>query len=458
MLAGLAHFGTLRVRDATDMAGLYEPTREQLANFDAIGMTVRFGDARVQLVALNPGFPAIDELRRLILAVEPEPPGQPRLVVPRDLVVRGREIGPHGPRDLFGSWRQTAAILTIAAGGGVIALEELQGRLRSAGCKPFDVREALRRLEARGLVETEAMRVRLHPDFSATAELVAFTRAFLTAMPDYRLGVNHVEAPLHKDVGRYAYGGGDGLPELFGRPVRYRVFVTLAVHGPMRRQDVITIAQSSYCAFERLVHDGWLRSNAHARGNLSRRAVTIANVPARDAFLALLRRMAERWPAPDAATRMDGVPDMDPGPPTGIAPSAFFGTPARGDALLTLAAMGKADVSMLARAVPAHDRQELSRALRMFEVFGIVRACNLDSRRGGFEMDPTWIAAGELRALLDALLEADKRYRGRAGTAVPQMPWRRLRMHEKALKRQRNAGAGRDETTSSTTRRTSGTT
>jgi hypothetical protein len=55
--------------------------------------------------------------------------------------------------------------------------------------------ETLRRLEDRGLVATEAMRVRLHPDFSAIAELVAFTRDFLTAMPDYRLGTNQkVEA------------------------------------------------------------------------------------------------------------------------------------------------------------------------------------------------------------------------------------------------------------------------
>jgi hypothetical protein len=101
MLAGLAHFGPLRVRDATDMAGLYEPTREQLAN-DAIDMTVRFGDARVQLVALNLGFPAIDELRRLILAVEPEPPGQSRLIVPGDLVVPGREIEPTDPATYSG--------------------------------------------------------------------------------------------------------------------------------------------------------------------------------------------------------------------------------------------------------------------------------------------------------------------------------------------------------------------
>jgi hypothetical protein len=126
-----------------------------------------------------------------------------------------------------------------------------------------------------------------------------------------------------------------------------------------------------------------------------------------------------------------------------INPSAYFGTPARGNALLTLAAMGKADVSMLARAVSSHDRQELSRALRMFEAFGIVRRCDLDSRQGGgFELDPTWIAAAELRTLLDVLLLMDRRYHGRAGTAEAQMPWLRRRMHEKAVKRQRKVTVG----------------
>jgi len=134
------------------MAGLHEPRRAQLANFEHIGATVRFGNDRVQVIAFNPAFPGLDELRRLILAVEPTRPPEPRLPLPRDLVVPAREVDAHGPRDLFGPWRQTAVLLTVAVCGGEIGLKELQGRLRTIGCAPPDAQDVLRRLKQRGLL------------------------------------------------------------------------------------------------------------------------------------------------------------------------------------------------------------------------------------------------------------------------------------------------------------------
>lgn len=458
ILAGLAHYGPLRLRDATEMAHMREPSREQLGNFDRIGATVRFGNDRVQVIAFNRTFPGLQELRRLILAVEPTRPPEPRLPLPRDLAVPACEVHAHGPRDLFGPWRQTAALLTVAVCGGEIGLNELQGRLRTIGCAPPDALDVLRKLEERGLISVAGDRVGFAASFRACGELVTFARAFVEHMPTYRLAIHQKSTqPLHQDRGRYSYGGGAGLPEIFGRPVRYRAFVTLAVHGPMRRQDLVSIAHVGDGAFDRLVRDGWLYRAPYVRGNLSRTGVTIGNIPGRENFLALLRRMAERWPAPDARSGIEVGADVGPGPAVRISPSAYFGTPARGHTLLTLAAMGKADVSMLARAVSSHDRQELSRALRMFAAYGIVRTCELDGRgKGGFELDPTWVAATELRGLLDALLRTDQRYHGRASAAEEQMPQRRFRMREKAVKRRRNASPAK-ATVSRTRRRTSDT-
>jgi hypothetical protein len=58
------------------------------------------------------------------------------------------------------------------------------------------------------------------------------------------------------------------------------------------------------------------------------------------------------------------------------------------------------------------------------------------------ELDPTWFAAVELRALLEALIPIDGRYEGRAGSAVGQMADHRRKMRENARKRRAKAKAG----------------
>jgi hypothetical protein len=111
--------------------------------------------------------------------------------------------------------------------------------------------------------------------------------------------------------------------------------------------------------------------------------------------------------------------------------------------LLTLAAMGQADISMLERAIHVHDMQEIARAAETFDSYGILRRCRLDGRnRAGFELNPEWVAAAELRALLDALLNLEQRYRSRAAGAEAAMPPRRLKRKVNAQRRERRPGRG----------------
>lgn len=266
---------------------------------------------------------------------------------------------------------------------------------------------------------------------------MTFVRAFVTAVPQYRLEVTTVpEKARLRPGGNYGYRGtGEGTPPLFGQPGRYRVLAALAIHGTLSRAEVLSAAKATPTTLDTLVKTGWVRSKRAARANVARVALTIGNVAGREHLVPLLKCMAERWP-PIAIPAAKDQPH-DPGPPAHIPLDRYFGSHTRSEVLLTVAAMGQADIQMVHRAIHQHDRHEVVRALGTYEAFGILRHCRLDGRdHAGFELNSDWFAAAELRALLEALLEHDGRYRARARGALAVMPPLRQKRKTNAQKRE----------------------
>jgi hypothetical protein len=434
MLAGLAWHGPLRQRDCTNLTGFREPSTAQLDQFVASGLVVKFGDNRARMMALNPNFPALHELRALVRAVEPQPP-EPTLPLSRDLVVPRHDVTVEAYRELFGPWRQTAILLIVASSGGEVARGELEQRMLRIGTKKFETGEALEILRKRRLVVGTARHVRVAPTFAAAGALVAFARAFTTAVPSYRLEIPTVtEQPQLPEGSNYGYRGeGIGIAPLFGRPGRYRVLAALAIYGSLGRSELMAASVASPNTIDRLVAKKWIYSQRSSRANVARVALQIANVPARNQLLPLLKRMAERWPPRPIIGNDERV--RDPGPPVKVPMDGYFGSPVLSETLLTTAAMGRADIQMVHRSVHRHDRHEIVRALETFDAFGIMRRCRLDGRDdGGYELNPDWFAAAELQALLDALLDVYPRYRSRARGAEAIMPPRRLKRKLNATK------------------------
>jgi len=444
MLAGLAHHGPMRLRDMTNLAGGHEPQPTQLQHFVASGLVVRFGTERTTMMALNPAFPAVEELVALIRDVEPEPP-HPRLPLLRDFVVPSPVVNPEEHRELFGPWRQTAILLTIANAGGAMTTTTLNGAMKSIRSRVLETRKTLKALVERRLVVVEGEMVRLHPKFAAAKALVRFSKAFCKAMSAYALrpAPSEPKPPatrLPPEAGQrrsYFNPAPVGPPPIVGRPPRYRVLAVLAVHGTVGMTDALKAANVGNPVAQKLIADGFVATVVNARTNVSRRAIAIApGLVGRDEFIALLRRVEQRWPVP-RTTALSGLAASNR-TKVGILGQAYFGSPSRSEVLLTIAAIGTADLAMLRRAIPNHDIQEISRAVRTWEAYGIVRQVPFEGRpQGGFELNPDWFAATEMRSLLDALLSAEPRYAGRAAGAEGVMPAQRRKRKENAARRTR---------------------
>jgi hypothetical protein len=193
---------------------------------------------------------------------------------------------------------------------------------------------------------------------------------------------------------------------------RLKIFVTLAMVGPMNPMALSQASLTTNALQKTLVEAGWLSKTSHEIGNRSKIAIGLSpSIPGYKAFIGLLRKLNERWPTDPKAIGLQNV-TLPPGEPAKI--ETFFGRGARSEVMLTLAAMKMADATMLQDAIPSFDVQEIHRALRTFVTYGIVRQTRFDGNRPGFELDPTWFAAAELRRLLNALLRLDERYLGRA--------------------------------------------
>ncbi|MDP9105426.1 MAG: hypothetical protein M3N49_05790, partial [Candidatus Eremiobacteraeota bacterium] len=396
----------------TNLTGGDEPKPEQLLGFEESGLIVRFGTPRVVMMALNPAFPAVAELRKLIRAVEPKRPTKPTLPSPADLVVPNVDVDPDGPREMFGPWRQTAILLTIGNAGGEIPLKVLYGAMSTIRAKPFETRKSLDALAERGLTNIVGQRVRFHPKFSGQNALVAFARRFCRLLPQYALRtaerIERPQAPIREpgDSQRRHFFNvpAVGAPPIVGSEPRYRILAVLAVNGPLSVTDTVKAADVTDKALSHVVDDGFVSTGEYAKSNIARQAVAIASgITGRAELIALLRRIEEHWPVPRVkALHAAQTPNQKK---TIVWAKDYFGSPVRSQVLMTIAAMGCADISMLRRAIPDFEFQEIARAARTWEAYGIVRTGPLDGRRArGFELNPDWYAAAELRALLDVLM------------------------------------------------------
>ena len=463
MLAAFAHHGAMRIGDVLKLSCKHDMLVAEWEVFEASGLIVRFGTSRERLCDLNPAFPAAIKLKALILALEGVHPQEPRLKV-ADLETPGRVVEEHGPREIFGPWFQTAIILTVAASGGSIPKDLLYASLRSVQSKAGRTTNALSALQRRIIIDLADDIVRIHPAFPAAAELVAFAKEFVSLRPSFDLRGSYrvsetkkcnnkpseADAPAQPkrrhskrydwprlEAGYEARPGGirialDGTPLLFGTVARYRVLATLAVNGSVPLPDLLRETQVRSGTYASLVADGWLGRQAHAGGQRSRQSVSLAaDLLARDLLIALLKRMSMNWPV---AT----LPVLDHSPaanPKTVKLNRTFGSIVRSETLLTLKAFGHADGSMMQRALPRHDRQEIARALRMFESFGIVCQSGSEGNARQFSLDATWPAAAELDSYLKALLNNDGRYEARIRGAETLMTPLRLKMRRNAERR-----------------------
>ena len=436
----------MRRRDVTNLTGGDEPKTEQLLGFEKSGMVVRFGTPRVVMMALNPAVPAVAELRKLIRAVEPKKPTKPALPLPADLVIPNVDIDPDGPREMFGPWRQTAILLTIGNASGEISLKTLYASMQSIRAKPFETRATLGILGERGLTVVTKTKARINPKFIARDAFVKFAKRFCEAMPAYALRpaeiIERPHAPRRgpRDSQRRHFFNvpAAGAPPIVGREPRYRFLAVLAVNSALSMTDALKAANVGPGTMRKLAADGFISTGPYAKSNLARRAVGIAkDLTGRHEFIALLRRVEEHWRVPRIEALADAkMPDHKK---TIVRARDYFGSPVRSEVLMTIAAMGCADISMLRRAIPDFEFQEIARAARTWEAYGIVRTGPLDGRQArGFELNPGWYAATELRDLLDVLMNAEPRYRGRAAGAEGVMPAGRRKRRENARKRERS--------------------
>ena len=454
ILAALAHHGTLRIGDVLSFTGKNDMSLDEWEPFERSGLIVRFGTSRERLCSLNPSYPALKQLISLIRAIENTPSQVPRLKV-SDSELPACLFEEHYSRDVFGPWFQTISILTVAAAGGEVQLVALQAALRAAGSKAGRTSLALAALQRRILIDVDGDIVRIHPKFPARAELIAFAVEFVSLCPsfnfqfDLRRSKNDEDRKLptkpkrrhpqrydwqnQEDLGEDRPQGirlaTDGTPLLFGTVARYRVFATLAINGIVRVPDLIAATDAGRNTLQAFLSDGWLGQKAHVDGNRSRRVIGLASgILGRDLLIALLKKMSTVWP-------VKTLQSLELDPPENrktVKLSRTFGSVAHSETLLTLKAFGHADVEMITRALPRHDNQEISRSLRMFESFGIVRQSGAEGSARQFSLDSSWLAAAELDSYLTGLLKSDGRYDARVRGAETIMKPRRLKMRREA--------------------------
>jgi hypothetical protein len=216
---------------------------------------------------------------------------------------------------------------------------------------------------------------------------------------------------------------------------------TLAISGPVAVVDLLKSTKMSPGTYEKLVKDGLLVRTPLSKGSLIRQAVTISpTLAGREELIALLKRIADVWPV----EHLKSVGPVVIPRARHLAANCYFGSKMRSEILLTIAAVGIVDVAILKRMMNKHDPAELSRGVRMWQAYGIVRDQRLDGRATGYELNPDWYAATELRALLDVLTAADGRFAARAAGVEIVMPPRRLKRRQNAAKaKKRAAGPGR---------------
>jgi hypothetical protein len=442
-----------------EMSGWAHPQPQQYNNFLATGLIVVYGPKNARVFALNPAFPGADELAHLIRALLPKPDAAPRLELP-GLDIVPAEVSRVGPRDIFGWWYQTAAILAVASQGGSLRKDQIDDALRLLGCVACKRVHALSVCEGRRVLAVSADGVSLHPAFQAKQELIAFASAIAEKRSEFNLRPKIAPPPVANPTPFNGYlwalgevGGDDrpagnraaldGTPVLFGSVARFRAFSTLAVHGSVGARMLQVAARIREETYLKLVSEGWLARCKVPGRRTANWAVSIAeDVPARDQLIALLQRMAERWPVVD--TESLPIVATKTSPKT-VRLERYFGSKVRSETLLTLAAFGSSDVTTLFNGI-ARERGRIKHALDMFCHFGMVRQAGFEGNARMYELDPTWFAAAELKELLTALVayrtaddalkvEAESVFVGRLRSRDDLMKYKRKVMRAKTRAR-----------------------
>lgn len=453
ILVALAHLGPLRLREVLDLADSQE---DAVLRFLRSGIIVKYGNAQAKMLALNPRLPAFKEFKALVRAIEPSPQAKPRLKRVKGEIAFP-EVDTRSLRDLCGGWHLTATVLNVAASDGTIKTEDLRRALRFQRTNSVQRARLLQTLVDRNIISIKRDNTIISDRFPAAPQLIAYAKALLKVLPEFDLRGDakewqpatsgtkrHGLIDWKRDEGQAERPSGigpsnDGTPLLFGTVSRFRTLTSLAVNGSMRPADLVAANRMNPSTYRLLLSDGWIGRSSASRGRTTRAVVDISSaLPARDEYIALLRKLAEKWPPRKI--------DHTSGGGAVMAHSEFdigkcFGSVPRTETLLTLAAMGSADVSTIRHSASSTDYGAVRRTILMLQHYGIVRYTEREGSAKMVELDPTWFAAAELRTLLDALIPIDGRYAGRANSAEGEMTEKRVQMRDNARKRSAKAKA-----------------
>ena len=221
------------------------------------------------------------------------------------------------------------------------------------------------------------------------------------------------------------------VPHLFGRGMRDRLLMMLAVHDrPLYVTEIALTLASDVSKVRKtlhVLHDMGIVADAWPRENCRYVALNAA-FPAYLPLLRLLRVLEQRWPQPRlgkparTAERValrglnivgnSEVRDLD----------NLFYSPPRTRALLTIAAMVTTDVTDIERTLGL-DRRSAWNVVNALQREGVIRSV-LRGRRRALELDPDYPAAPELRRFLRRLVVVTEEYEGlaRLSTRRPDGP------------------------------------
>lgn len=450
ILIALARLGTLRMNDAVRLSGGSFPGPTEFANFEKTGLCVRFGSDRTRLIALNPGYPAADKLRDLLMAL-PAEPMEKRLPSP-SIDVPSVPIRDWNALEIFGPRTQTTVVIAVCLSNGQMDATSLRNIVRRGGALVQNFTNSLNSLQARGVIVVENTMVSLDPTIPK-ARLIAFVETLLKnhlehqnfkrepqrPVTDVRDSVNSRIPWRAKPKGRIRPVGmeasADGAPLLFGSNARFRTLTALAVHQPLPPNELLRITQLGRNTLANFAKAGFVVVEDYTSGRYRRLVHINPAIPAHDELIRLLVRLESKWPSKtpnswDLQRRSPGGKyEWDRGL------FKYFGSENRTETLLMLASFGRADNSTIHRALPAYDRHEGTRTFDMLRHYGIVRYSTKEGNARMVELDPDWFAARELRAILDALLTCDPRFEGKKYASESAMSSRRKKMRQNATER-----------------------
>ncbi len=212
------------------------------------------------------------------------------------------------------------------------------------------------------------------------------------------------------------------VPHLFGRGMRDRLLMTLAVNDRPLYLSELTRALGSDMTKVRktlkILTEMGIVSDTHS-GNLNVRYIALNPAfPGYPALLRLLRVLDRKWPQPRlpkparTAERLAlrGVKVTGPARLRNI--DNLFYSPPRTRTLLTIAAMGDTDVTDIVGTLGLGN-VSVWNVVNQLQREGVIRSI-VKGRRRALELDPTFPAARELRLFLKQLVAVTEEYAGLA--------------------------------------------